>query len=291
MSNFYHELDVETVLQCPVCFELPSNVIFVCKVGHHMCEKCRKRLTTCPTCQSALTSTRNFLAEALISKFSIFRGGGDAPFNNNSLPDSGSQRVQPDSSTSVVGELPENLGPLRPLPMSSGLYTCLLESCRNRGPIANGCLYKHIEVVHAHLFDKFQNKVATFTHNFDNFCKMKGRGKYHRAFHVSNMGIFYLCLEILEDGYLNCWLSAPIPLSRANCFQYQIQFSKENDDAKVTFCSKMGSNLLKPQWLFERGRVMIIPPTVTNLNMGEFFSFSVKIVYRPPAPTPLTTTS
>ncbi|KAG8332903.1 hypothetical protein J6590_012672 [Homalodisca vitripennis] len=68
---------------------------------------------------------------------------------------------------------------------------------------------------------------------------MKGRGKYHRAFHVSNMGIFYLCLEILEDGYLNCWLSAPIPLSRANCFQYQIQFSKENDDAKVTFSSKV----------------------------------------------------
>ncbi|KAG8332901.1 hypothetical protein J6590_012670 [Homalodisca vitripennis] len=51
---------------------------------------------------------------------------------------------------------------------------------------------------------------------------------------------------------------------------------------------------LVKHWLFERGRVMIIPPSVTNLNMGEFFSFSVKIVYRPPnptPPTPLTTTS
>lgn len=73
MSNLFNDLDLETVLQCPVCLEIPPNLIYLCKVGHHMCDKCKVRLTLCPTCQSPMTKSRNFLAEALISKLEVLR--------------------------------------------------------------------------------------------------------------------------------------------------------------------------------------------------------------------------
>uniref|UniRef100_A0A1B6KWV6 RING-type domain-containing protein n=1 Tax=Graphocephala atropunctata TaxID=36148 RepID=A0A1B6KWV6_9HEMI len=276
MSNFYYELDLESILQCPVCFELPANIIYLCRVGHHMCERCRRRLTNCPTCQSAMTGARNFLAEALISKFSMFKGSGDGPLNNNMVSNS---EGQPDSSTPAPAELQDNPDQLPALPLAAGEYRCLLESCRNRKPLPNAHLFKHIQTIHAHLFDKFQNKTATFSHNFENFYLNRGKRKYHRAFHVSNMGIFFLNLELLEDSYLNCWITSPLPYFKVKRFQYQIHFIKEEDDVKVTFLSQVGSNLKELDWLLKRGQVMIIPPTTHNLTPGEFFSLEIKIVY------------
>lgn len=61
-------LDLETLLRCPVCFELPPPPILLCTRGHHVCFRCRQLLPNCPTCKASLTKTRSFLAEDLIQK-------------------------------------------------------------------------------------------------------------------------------------------------------------------------------------------------------------------------------
>ena len=40
------------ILECPVCYAtIKQTPIYQCRNGHVVCENCRPRLTTCPTCR------------------------------------------------------------------------------------------------------------------------------------------------------------------------------------------------------------------------------------------------
>ncbi|OWR52558.1 Tyrosine kinase receptor Cad96Ca [Danaus plexippus plexippus] len=41
-------LNLDDLLQCPVCYEIPSGQIFQCNEGHHVCGRCKMRLDVCP---------------------------------------------------------------------------------------------------------------------------------------------------------------------------------------------------------------------------------------------------
>ena len=48
---------VEESLECPVCYKIPRNLpISCCEAGHIICQSCRSRVTTCPTCRGSLDS-------------------------------------------------------------------------------------------------------------------------------------------------------------------------------------------------------------------------------------------
>ena len=48
---------VEESLECPVCYRIPRNVpISCCEAGHIVCQPCRTRVATCPTCRGSLHS-------------------------------------------------------------------------------------------------------------------------------------------------------------------------------------------------------------------------------------------
>jgi len=48
---------LEESLECPVCYKIPRNVpISCCEAGHIICQSCRSRVTTCPTCRGSLDS-------------------------------------------------------------------------------------------------------------------------------------------------------------------------------------------------------------------------------------------
>ena len=70
MSNFLVQwcVDLEDILQCPVCFERPKSPIYQCKDGHHICSICRMKLSMCPMCQGAYHGSRSFIAEHLALK-------------------------------------------------------------------------------------------------------------------------------------------------------------------------------------------------------------------------------
>ncbi|KAK2586895.1 hypothetical protein KPH14_009832 [Odynerus spinipes] len=56
---------LESLLECPVCCEIPESYIYQCKSGHHICQNCRYKLAICPICGFDFSYTRNYLAEAL----------------------------------------------------------------------------------------------------------------------------------------------------------------------------------------------------------------------------------
>ena len=48
---------LEESLECPVCYKIPRNLpISCCEAGHIVCQSCRSRVTSCPTCRGSLDS-------------------------------------------------------------------------------------------------------------------------------------------------------------------------------------------------------------------------------------------
>lgn len=45
-------------LECPVCFETVNSTVHVCSNGHHVCNSCRPKLTTCPQCRSTFMNAK-----------------------------------------------------------------------------------------------------------------------------------------------------------------------------------------------------------------------------------------
>ena len=63
-------LDVEASLECPVCLTIPRQApVSSCCSGHIICQPCRKKVSSCPTCRVSYNSkkvTTNSLASSLI---------------------------------------------------------------------------------------------------------------------------------------------------------------------------------------------------------------------------------
>lgn len=82
------------------------------------------------------------------------------------------------------------------------------------------------------LYFQFKNSTGTFSHNFDNFCCMKKKSKYTRAFEVTNFGLFFLNI-ILIESHLQIWLSTSASQKHANVFKYSLKFCTEETNVKL----------------------------------------------------------
>jgi Seven in absentia protein family len=61
--------DFESSLECPICLEFFSSVIYQCDSGHSLCETCCLRVTSCPLCKSQVGKRlRNLLLEEQLTK-------------------------------------------------------------------------------------------------------------------------------------------------------------------------------------------------------------------------------
>ena len=50
-------------LECPVCVEYMASPIKMCVNGHNVCNSCRSRVSTCPTCKGRFNDVRNISLE------------------------------------------------------------------------------------------------------------------------------------------------------------------------------------------------------------------------------------
>eukprot|EP00092_Neocalanus_flemingeri_P010412 GFUD01011222.1.p1 GENE.GFUD01011222.1~~GFUD01011222.1.p1 ORF type:complete len:312 (-),score=90.77 GFUD01011222.1:122-1057(-) len=63
------QTELETVVECPVCYNIPRDLpIPCCPAGHIMCKTCRGRVLHCPTCRRQLEDNTSSLAADLIEK-------------------------------------------------------------------------------------------------------------------------------------------------------------------------------------------------------------------------------
>jgi len=60
--------DLVSLLECPVCFDLPLPPIRTCNRGHIICADCCPKLRICPLCQHHIGYGRNFFAEDFLNK-------------------------------------------------------------------------------------------------------------------------------------------------------------------------------------------------------------------------------
>jgi len=49
--SMYDGLNMESELECPICFELSRPPVYQCPEGHIICHKCRPRVSRCPVCR------------------------------------------------------------------------------------------------------------------------------------------------------------------------------------------------------------------------------------------------
>lgn len=58
--------EIASLFECPVCFEHVLPPIMQCQNGHLLCQACRSKLNTCPTCRIHITTNiRNLQMEKL----------------------------------------------------------------------------------------------------------------------------------------------------------------------------------------------------------------------------------
>ncbi|GBP68119.1 E3 ubiquitin-protein ligase sina, partial [Eumeta japonica] len=94
--------DLDDLLQCPVCYEIPTGQILQCNEGHHVCGRCKARLDLCPVCRSLFFGTRNYALEELIAnvrKLQAFKLGGKMTVTSVS----GGSESTASAENSVVG--------------------------------------------------------------------------------------------------------------------------------------------------------------------------------------------
>ena len=65
-SNFLSLEDISSMTECPVCLQRTEPEDWVqCRNGHHGCQSCFSRLTTCPMCRTEISATiRTFSLDA-----------------------------------------------------------------------------------------------------------------------------------------------------------------------------------------------------------------------------------
>ena len=49
--SMYDGLNMESELECPICFELSRPPVYQCPEGHIICHNCRPRVSRCPVCR------------------------------------------------------------------------------------------------------------------------------------------------------------------------------------------------------------------------------------------------
>ncbi|KAJ8666898.1 hypothetical protein QAD02_008560 [Eretmocerus hayati] len=69
--------ELERVLECMVCFEIPVGEVRMCVAGHHICSTCQQVLIErgekCPECNLSFSSARNYAVEKLCETFTNIR--------------------------------------------------------------------------------------------------------------------------------------------------------------------------------------------------------------------------
>ena len=58
---------LSSMLECPVCFNVPRDLpIPQCSAGHIVCKSCKASVTSCPTCRREMSDSTSSLAASII---------------------------------------------------------------------------------------------------------------------------------------------------------------------------------------------------------------------------------
>uniref|UniRef100_A0A2A4JRU3 RING-type domain-containing protein n=1 Tax=Heliothis virescens TaxID=7102 RepID=A0A2A4JRU3_HELVI len=231
--------DLDDLLQCPVCYEIPSGQIFQCNEGHHVCGRCKMRLDVCPVCRALFFGTRNYAMEELIAnvkKLRAFKLGGkvttDTCSENNTPPKEDTTEVPENESVGDDVSEQSSQTTQRPPQACKGLFRCL--SCKNgngvRLPAAR--LLNHLRYFHSPELIEGRSENGEYVQAWQ-FSTVPGR--IVTAVRVADMGIFFLIIEISNDNVC-AWLSMAASPWVAHEFSYTVTISGNDREAIFSDC-------------------------------------------------------
>lgn len=230
--------DLDDLLQCPVCYEIPSGQIFQCNEGHHVCGRCKMRLDVCPVCRALFFGTRNYAMEELIAnvrKLRAFKLGGKVTTDTGSGNKASKINANEVPETeSVVDDASEQSShsALRPPQACKGLFRCL--SCKSskgiRLPAAR--LLNHLRYYHSPELIEGKSENGEYVQAWQ-FSTVPGR--IVTAVRVADMGIFFLIIDIGTDTFC-AWLSMAASPWVAHEFSYTITISGNDREAIFSDC-------------------------------------------------------
>ncbi|CAH2100515.1 unnamed protein product [Euphydryas editha] len=238
-------LNLDDLLQCPVCYEIPSGQIFQCNEGHHVCGRCKMRLDVCPVCRALFFGTRNYAMEELIANFRklrAFKLGSKATTGSGSSEsstpaketilaecenDANDDDDEEENNSNVTSETAQ-----RAPQACKGLFRCLC--CKNgngeRLPAAR--LLNHLRYFHAPdlLEGRSENGEYLQAWQFST-----APGKLVTAVRISDMGIFFLTIEISSESVC-AWLTMAASPWVAHAFNYTVTICGNDREAIFSDC-------------------------------------------------------
>lgn len=253
--------DLDDLLQCPVCYEIPSGQIFQCNEGHHVCGRCKARLNQCPVCRALFFGTRNYAMEELIAnvrKLRAFKLGGkittgssgsgsNTPADEAASGDNDNNAAEDEDNSSEP-----SLPALRAPQACKGLFRCLC--CKNgnsiRLPAAR--LLNHLRYFHSPELIEGQSENGEYVQAWQ-FSTVPGR--IVTAVRVSDMGIFFLIIEISNES-VHAWLSMAAAPWVTNEFTYTVTIS--GNDREAIFSDCVWSVRSCEGFLKKRGRCLVV---------------------------------
>ncbi|XP_045760876.1 uncharacterized protein LOC123864462 isoform X2 [Maniola jurtina] len=239
-------LNLDDLLQCPVCYEIPTGQIFQCNEGHHVCGRCKMRLDVCPVCRALFFGTRNYAMEELISNFRKMRslklgskasGSGSSESSTpakentsveheNDANDDADDNDEDENNTNIVERPP---GPPQPC---SGLFRCLCCKTGKAARLPSARLLNHLRYFHAPDLLEGRSENGEYLQAWQ-FSTVPG--KLVTAVRISDMGIFFLTIEI-NSNLVCAWLSMAASPWVAHEFSYTITICGNDREAIFSDC-------------------------------------------------------
>ncbi|CAK1548579.1 unnamed protein product [Leptosia nina] len=234
-------LNLDDLLQCPVCYEIPTAQIFQCNEGHHVCGRCKMRLDVCPVCRAFFFGTRNYAMEELIANFnklksfkSRLQSGGSGSSESSSTPvveaeEEEENHIEEEDTNSNVSTQSRQAPP----PACKGLFRCLC--CKNGSVhrLPSGRLLNHLRYYHR------PDLIEGHTEN-DEYLQAwqfpTVAGKLVTAVRIVEMGVFFLTIEIVENTSLHAWLTMASSPWVAHGFIYSVTISGNDREAIFSDC-------------------------------------------------------
>ncbi|XP_071638215.1 uncharacterized protein [Temnothorax longispinosus] len=229
---------LEELLQCPVCLEATQGVKVQCVNGHHICNPCRVQLQVCPICKSSFMGTRNLAVEQISAKLQDIKLSLLNPYhalNRRTLHNKICVATQTEDivmpSTACQTEPMTQAKPITPRNeqqkfmlnlaprVGKGLYPCRIGTCVMELP--HGRMIGHLRYHHKDVFYEFNAK--------DNILKKKWtleyilNRDYDFAFHIKEMGLFFLNISINQMGDLMGFLQIVNHISVCKQFTYTFE--------------------------------------------------------------------
>ncbi|XP_026323641.1 uncharacterized protein LOC113232942 [Hyposmocoma kahamanoa] len=236
--------DLDDLLQCPVCYEIPAGQIFQCNEGHHVCGRCKMRLDVCPVCRALFFGTRNYAMEELIAnvrKLRAFKLGGKVTTLTTSTAASDSNSPPTDEAVSETEDNPEDEDnnhnfasrPAFRAPQAcKGLFRCLCCKNGNAERLPAARLLNHLRYYHAPELIEGSTENGEYLQAWQ-FSTEPGR--IVTAVRVADMGVFFLIIEINADS-VYAWLTMASSPWVAHEFCYTVTISGNDREAIFSDC-------------------------------------------------------